>query len=839
MALLTLDMLPATACPPLPDPIGPGRLAGTLNDKEVQFPLQGLHVEARLTGPVASVDVRQTFGNPYADPIEAVYIFPLPAGSAVYRFRMQVKDRIVDGVVQERAQARATYAQGIAEGHRSALMEMERDNVFTVQVGNLPPGETVSIELSYAQRMDVVSAETIFRFPLVVAPRYIPGDDLSRMPVGHGTSHDTSRVPDASRITPPVLLPGLKTGASLSIKVVVETGGLLPQKLACSQHATTQSASGGDLAIELARQDELLDRDFILHYRLATDETRPVLLASDRHFLLSILPPASMPQATVGRDVAIVLDRSGSMQGAKMQSARTAVVKFLSTLKPQDRFCLLAFDDRVEGFVGGTWQPASQLAQAAGWLSGVDARGGTEILSALTTALNLPLDAKRPSCMLLITDGQVGNESEMYRTVQQRQSPLRIFTLGIDTAVNDAFLRRLATLGRGTCELVTPGDALESSIDRLARETGTPVVASITVNDKGLGIVPQTLTPDQVPDLYAARPVFVLGQHGAGGGLSLTGRLVNEDMREWSVTVEPVRTTNPALGVLWARERVTGLEDLLRLGQAADRQAIEKQILALSLEYQILTRFTAFVLVDRAEKIERAEDARTVVQPVQAPAQWDMLAAPAPAAPAPMAASAPVMQSRMAGRARDSGLQKKGGDKPLLGASIRPAGAPPPPPADVFSSVPAPPAARGGQGSTDLGPPRMAFESEDLSFAPPPSWEPAAPSTPPLPKAVMPPSNRPAAVSPRDAAEAFSQRWLALRNGTLPLPADALQQLEKLVALLRADPAHRALAADGETMLLAVRTGAADTMARIEAWLGKVRAALGMPPLEAWWSSTI
>lgn len=625
---MMLDLLDDAACAPAQEPLGPG----VLQVGDTPFPLRAMDVQARLSGPLASVDVRQTFANTFAAPVEAVYIFPLPLGSAVHRFRLLVGDRVVDGVVKERGQARQEYAEGIRRGHRAALLEQERDNVFTVTVGNLPPGEEVTVELSYAGRLEMDLAESTFRFPLVVAERYIPGEARDGEPVGRGVAPDTKRVRDASRITPPRLAPGLRSGARLSLKVLLDTGGLLPLKLASSQHATSVGSAEGSLTVELSRTDELLDRDFLLRFRLAAEEARPTLLVDDRHFLLSLVPPHET-KVQSARDVLFLLDRSGSMGGTKMEGARRAVARFLDLLEPGDRFALEAFDDRVESYRKGAFCDGSARPEAVKWLARVDARGGTEILEPLISALERKPDAGRVLCVVLITDGQVGNEPEIYRRLQRSKGGARLFTLGLDTAVNDAFLRRAAALGRGTCELMTPGEDFEQALQRLARETGHPLILDLELSDAGLGPDLGSLAPSRMPDLFGARPSSVLGRHSGSGDLELRGR--TPEGSSWQARVAPQPVANPALGVVWARERVTALEDRLSL-RDGDRRAIEAEILALSLEYQVLTRFTAFVLVDSAEVVNPEGKVQTVVQPVQTAAEWkgravrhSMLAAPA------------------------------------------------------------------------------------------------------------------------------------------------------------------------------------------------------------------
>src|SRR4051812_22079483 len=181
---------------------------GSLATARGHLPLKAMDVQVTLEGLLGQVELSQTFVNTFDEPLEATYIFPLPDRAAVTRFRMEVAGRVVEGELQERTQARQGYEEAIAAGHRASIAEEERSGVFTLRVGNLPPGEEATVELVLAGPLPFADGEVTFRFPMVVAPRYIPGIPLPGPAVGDGTAADTSAVPDASRISPPVLLPG-------------------------------------------------------------------------------------------------------------------------------------------------------------------------------------------------------------------------------------------------------------------------------------------------------------------------------------------------------------------------------------------------------------------------------------------------------------------------------------------------------------------------------------------------------------------------------------------------------------------------------------------------------
>ena len=242
---------------------------GAVATERGNLPLQAIDVDATLTGLAARVALTQTFGNRFDQPLEATYIFPLPDRAAVTAFRMEVGGRVVEGVLKERGQARAEYDAAIEEGRRAAIAEEERPGVFTMRVGNLLPGERVTVRLVLAGPLPYDDGEATFRFPLVVAPRYIPGSPLAGEPVGPGTEPDTDAVPDASRITPPVLLPGFPNPVDLSIRVRIDPAGLdlgaPPLQPARGGRARTATAAG----LVRVEPGERLDRDFMLRARTA------------------------------------------------------------------------------------------------------------------------------------------------------------------------------------------------------------------------------------------------------------------------------------------------------------------------------------------------------------------------------------------------------------------------------------------------------------------------------------------------------------------------------------------------------------------------------------------
>ncbi len=659
------DTAPGCTIPRIPDPKPePTRTVGELTvvreGKRAPLPLAGVCISARVADRIALVTLTETFQNPYSEPLEAVYIFPLAGGSAVSDFEMRVGGRVIKGRVEERGEARRQYAQAIQSGKRAALLEQERDDVFTVQVGNLPPGEEVSVKLVYSERLPFFEeGGTELRLPLVVAPRYIPGAPLTRDPVGTGVEGDTTAVPDASRITPPRLAPGFDPRVSLALEVELVRGAGEGDfaDLACSQHATRASHSAESLRIALARTDESLNRDFVLRWRLAADGIRSRLLvhrdaSGAAYGMLSLVPPRRDGFLGLARDVVFVLDRSGSMGGVKMSSAARACSLLLATLGPRDRFAVQAFDDRVEWMAppgvatpGDAWfVPADDAGIARGdrFLRGIDARGGTELDGAMAAALDLVgrrnAESGRVPVIVLLTDGQVGDEGRILKRLQGRVGDTRVFTVGIDTAVNDGFLRRLAALAGGTSTFVEPGVALEEALRAVGREIGAPVVVDLRIEDLGAEADLSGLAPAHVPDLFAGRAVAAFFPLRGRGAVKVSGRFTDGGVFAETVPIEEIAL--PAIAHLWARARVADLEDRFRLEPHAQAQ-IRQEIVTLAVRHTLLTRFTAFVVVDESEIVNAGGSVRQVTQPVESPALWQ----PEADAALPCSAAAPVLKS--------------------------------------------------------------------------------------------------------------------------------------------------------------------------------------------------
>jgi Ca-activated chloride channel family protein len=356
--------------------------------------------------------------------------------------------------------------------------------------------------------------------------------------------------------------------------------------------------------------------------------------------------------------VVFVLDRSGSMGGWKMVAARRALARMVDTLTDRDRFTVYAFDNAIDTppeFRGKSLVPATDRNRfrAVEFLAKVEARGGTEMAQPLDLAVKeLSAGASdHERILVLITDGQVGNEDQILRNLGSRIRAMRIFTLGIDQAVNEGFLKRLAALGGGSCELVESENRLDEVMDHMHRQIGTPLLTGLRLEPAVFQIEADTLVPDRQLDLFTGAPLCILGRYrGNPGAIFLQAR--DDTGQPWCQTVKAVVSNQSSIASMWARGQVRQLEDRFVIGQV-DRAQLEKRIVTTSLRHGVLCRFTAFVAVDRDEVVNAGRLVHQVTQPVEVPAGWvgaaPGMVAPAPMAPAPTA-SPKIMRSGAADR---------------------------------------------------------------------------------------------------------------------------------------------------------------------------------------------
>ena len=594
---------------------------GSLSTSSGILPLQSMDLQGHISGLLYHLRLVQRFYNPYNQPLEATYIFPLPGRAAVSSFVMQTQQRRVIGRLEERGEARRQYQQAIAQGKQAALAEEERSEVFTMTVGNIPPHQFVEVELELHGPLTFADGRAMFRFPLVVAPRYIPGVAYAGEGVGRGVAHDTNAVPDASRISPPVLLPGYPNPVQLSVNIQVDTGGLIFGLPEVSMPDLLCWNEPAGFRMSLRPTADRLDRDLIVRIPLPSPQMQSSFQISPGGYYALNLVPDDLHQMgpQTPRQVVTLLDRSGSMSGWKMVCARRAVGRLIDSLTDRDAFQVLNFDDRIEYLdprkTNLRWASDRERYLALEALGKVNDRGGTEILPAIQAGVQM-LQGQPDPYLILITDGQVGNESEVLRWIQQNARGIRIFTVGIDSAVNVSLLERIAQVSGGHFTLVNSEEQLDQEMIGLRRRINPPLLHQVSVQLAGAESSPAFV------DLFqglSARQMGVVQGH-VGQEVEVVGYA--RDGRAFRNRIPVTHCGGESIHKMWARERVLELEHGFLAGwrQAAYQPAAIAQF---ALQHGVLCRFTAFVAVDEQSFVPGTmhQVNQAVSQPAKAEAQ--------------------------------------------------------------------------------------------------------------------------------------------------------------------------------------------------------------------------
>src|SRR5262245_11555644 len=501
-----------------------------------EVPAVRTEVRMRITGPIAQVAVTQEFLNPTAGWLEGVYVFPLPEGAAVDAMRLQVGARVIEGQIREREEARQTYRQAQQSGKKASLLEQDRPNVFTMSVANVGPSEAVVVDIEYQEVVRYDRGEFRVRFPMVVGPRYIPGTTPVAGATGTGWGTNTTAVPDAERITPPVRHPSEASTSAVALTVDLDAGFAL-RRLVSPYHAiVTTPLSATRHSITLIDEAVPADRDFELVWAPDPGKRPAVAVFTEWHggqpyALVMLLPPAgaNAEGSRLPREVIFVIDTSGSMAGASIQQARLALEEALAALAPGDRFNVIQFNSRTERlFPASVPAELAAVERARQWVQGLQANGGTEMLPALRAALEGADETGVVRQVVFVTDGLVGNEDQLFAYLSRSLGRSRLFTIGIGAAPNGHFMTKAAQLGRGTYTYIGNPSEVGEKMGALFRKLESPVLTDLQVTWSSADV---EAWPARLPDLYAGEPVVLVARLGAAGGdeLRVSGKQGDRD----------------------------------------------------------------------------------------------------------------------------------------------------------------------------------------------------------------------------------------------------------------------------------------------------------------------
>ncbi|HCP47786.1 MAG TPA: hypothetical protein DIU15_17225 [Deltaproteobacteria bacterium] len=596
-----------------------GVLQVTLGDQVFEMPLVHTDVVAEIAGFVADVEVTQIFSNPFDEPVEAQYLFPLPDDAAVDAMEFTVGDRTIIGEIRERAEARAIYESARNAGKTASLLDQQRPNVFHQSVANILPGDAVEVTIHFVETLDYDDGGYEWVYPMVVGPRFIPPQ---------GTRRDNP-TEDAQRLESPYST--RRTGNDIQVEVAVDAGVPIWDIRSPSHAIEMDRPDKRSAAIRLKDNDRIPNKDFVLRYEVAGRQPEAALLThradEQGYFLLMIQPQAERhlkAETVTPKEMVFVVDTSCSMSGFPLAKAKDVMSLAISEMNPQDRFMILDFNDSVSALSPMPLpNSATNRRRGEAFVRSFQGSGGTHMLHGVQAALDLPQDPALLRTVLFLTDGYIGNESQILSAIEQRLGRSRLFSLGIGSSTNRFLLDRMAKVGRGHAQYLRPDEASDEAIERFYDRIRDPVLTDIEIEWDGVDVV--GVYPDPIPDLFAGQPVVLVGRYDAPGEgtIRLTGRVRGKThVQEIPVFFPESQEENSALASLWAR---TAIEDLEARQYSGNKESIRHEITELALQHDLVSAYTSFVAVEERVVNEQGS-LRTVRVPLDGPEFVDLAA---------------------------------------------------------------------------------------------------------------------------------------------------------------------------------------------------------------------
>ncbi len=571
-----------------------------------RLPLKDTRVDVAVSGVIADVTVSQTYANDGVHPLHARYVFPASTRAAVYGMRMTIGDTTIVANIAERKKAEETYEKAKSEGKNASLLEEERPNVFTMSVANVMPKQTIAVELRYTELLSPRDGIYELAYPTVVGPRY------SSKPASGARKQDRF-------VASPYQHQGEPPKTTLSIRAAIAAGMPIYDVTSPSHRIvqTMRDAAHAEVSLDPAEAHSG-NRDFILRYRLSSEPISSGLLVyqggDENFFLVMAQPPRRVDtQAVLAREYIFVVDVSGSMNGFPLDTAKRLMRELLGGLRPHDRFNVLLFASGSKLLAPASLAPnPDKLRTAVGFVDSAPGSGGTELGAAISQALAIPRDGGRSRTIVLVTDGYIEAEADVFTRIRDHLSDTNVFAFGIGSSVNRHLIEGVARAGQGEPFVVTSSASAAAEAARFRDYVRAPVLTDVRLAYSGIDAY--DIEPQKLPDLFASRPVVTFGKFRGEprGTFEITGKTANGPYRSILPITPAAAGDYRALRTLWARTRTANLMDI---GNGDGKSG---EITALGLKYGLLTPYTSFVAV--AERVVNpAKAADDVDQPLPMP----------------------------------------------------------------------------------------------------------------------------------------------------------------------------------------------------------------------------
>ncbi len=581
------------------------------DDPEIdQVPLKSTKVSVKIAGIIADVTVKQVYKNEGKKAIEAIYVFPASTRAAVYRLKMKIGERTIVAKIKEREEARIIYELARKEGRTASLLEQQRPNVFQMNVANIMPQDIIEVELRYTEIITLEEKIYEFVFPTVVGPRY-------------SNVSEKNAPPSEKWIKSPYFFEKEKPSYTFNLNLTI-SAGLPIYAVSSPSHKINVNFKNLEMAdINLDESEKYGgNRDFILRYKLSGEKIKEGLLlyenGKENFFLLMVQPPERIKEKEIPeREYIFIVDVSGSMYGYPLEISKKTIKEILMDLKPSDKFNILLFAGSSYVLSEKSINATEENIKRAIYL--IDEQrggGGTEILPALKRALSLPKDENLSTTIVILTDGYVTVEREVFQIIRENLNKANLFAFGIGTSVNRFIIEGMARAGMAESFIVTKPEEANEAVEKFKKVVSFPALTDIKVEFNGFDVY--DFEPISVPDLFLEKPLCIFGKYrGKPEGIIEIKGINGNGIFKKNINVyeEEPSKANSALPFLWARHKIASLSDYESLER---NEKNKSEIIELGLKYNLLTQYTSFIAEDSLVR-NKEGISETVNQPLPLP----------------------------------------------------------------------------------------------------------------------------------------------------------------------------------------------------------------------------
>lgn len=559
------------------DVVGSGILQLRGNGINTDAILMNTEIELDVNGLLADMVMTQQFSNTSTNWLEGIYLFPLPKNAAVHSMTIQVGERTIIGEIKTRDDAKETYEVAKSAGQVASLVEQQRPNMFTARVANIAPGDLISVRLEIMLPVSFEDAHFQLILPTTFTPRYV-----------------NAETPDALNVTGPVA-----HQSEIRAPVVNLYARIKPLDSIASVSSPTHNMEYNDNLVSI--NNAAMDRDLILRWPLPTTASPLATVfttefADSRYMQLMLPPPSDSSQIRqTNRELVLVIDKSGSMAGDPIRAAKRAVLSALDGLEPSDHFNILAFDDQTTLLFRKS-QIASDdnIKDANQFIRKLHADGGTEMQDAIRFALKSD-NPDRLRQIVFVTDGSVGYEDALLRTIHRDINNSRLFTVGIGSAPNRFFLEKAAEVGRGTSLSIMNISEVHQQIATLLGKLENPVLTQLDIQFAG---GKAEYYPKPIPDLYQDQPLMLVAKiDDTVTELTINGWQADEPWTQHFSIPESADSNVASIARHWARKKISHLEDDQRHANNQDKN--QSAITQTALRFSLASQYTSFVGVEQ------------------------------------------------------------------------------------------------------------------------------------------------------------------------------------------------------------------------------------------------